>query len=51
MIVASLSRYNDEMEELKQAGVKVVFNLYAEAGVSYAEHIYQSFNQSVYNEK
>ena len=43
--IAALSRYEDEIEELKQAGVKVVFNLYAEAGVGYAEHIYQIFNQ------
>ena len=48
-MVASLSRYNDEMEELKQAGVEVVFNLYAEAGLGYAEHIFQNFNQSVYD--
>jgi len=51
IMVASLSRYNDEMEELKQAGVEVVFNLYAEAGLGYAEHIFQNLNQSVYNEK
>ncbi|RLD76385.1 MAG: hypothetical protein DRJ10_13670 [Bacteroidetes bacterium] len=51
IMVASLSRYSDEMEELKQAGVEVVFNLYAEAGLGYAEHIFQSFNQSVNNEK
>ncbi len=50
-MVAALSRYDDEMEELKQAGVQVVFNLYAEAGTGYAEHIFQIFNQSLNNEK
>ena len=39
--IAALSRYEDEIEELKQAGVQVVFNLYEEAGVGYAEHICQ----------
>ncbi len=41
MKIASLSRYDDEMEELKSAGVHVVFNLYAEAGAGYADHIAQ----------
>jgi len=50
-MIAALSRYDDEMEELKQAGVQVVFNLYAEAGAGYAEHIYKIFNQSLNNEK
>ena len=50
-MIAALSRYDDEMEELKQAGVQVVFNLYAEAGAGYAEHIFQIFNQSLNNEK
>jgi len=49
-MIAALSRYDDEMEELKQAGVKVVFNLYVEAGTGYAEHIFQIFNQSLKNE-
>jgi len=49
-MIAALSRYDDEMEELKQAGVKVVFNLYIEAGTGYGEHIFQIFNQSLKNE-
>ncbi len=44
MKIASLSRYDDEMEELKSAGVHVVFNLYAEAGAGYANHIAQELN-------
>jgi len=34
------------MEELKAAGVDVVFNLYAEAGAGYAEHIFEMYNQA-----
>ena len=44
-IIAALSRYEDEMEELKQAGVQVVFNLYAEAGAGYAEHVFRIFDK------
>ena len=44
-MIAALSRYDDEIEELKQTGVQVVLNLYAEAGVGYAEQVYQIFNQ------
>ncbi|MCK5705377.1 MAG: hypothetical protein KAI29_29710, partial [Cyclobacteriaceae bacterium] len=45
VMIAGLSRYNDEIEELKQAGVQCVFNLYAEAGVGYAEQTFQFFNE------
>lgn len=44
-MIAAISRYDDEIEELKAAGVQVVFNLYVEAGVGYAEQVYQIFNQ------
>ncbi len=47
--LASISRYKDEMEELKQAGVQVVFDLYCEAGSGFAHHTYNAFNKS--NEK
>jgi len=50
-MIAALSRYDDEMEELKQAGVQVVFNLYAEAGAGYAEHVFQIFDRSLQYEK
>jgi len=40
-----LSRYDDEMEELMSAGVHVAFNLYAEAGAGYADHIAQVLHQ------
>lgn len=38
--VAAISRYNDEMKELTDAGVDVVFNLYEEAGFGFANHTY-----------
>ena len=38
--VAALSRYDDEMKELNEAGVNVVFNLYEEAGFGFADHTY-----------
>ncbi len=40
--VAAISRFDDEMRELRQAGVQVVFNLYVEAGAGFANHAYQS---------
>lgn len=36
--VAAISRYDDEMKELHDAGVEVVFNLYEEAGFGFANH-------------
>lgn len=39
--VAALSRYDDEMLELQEAGVDVVFNLYEEAGFGFADHTYK----------
>ena len=36
--VAAISRYDDEMIELKEAGVEVVVNLYEEAGFGFADH-------------
>ncbi len=44
--LASISRYKDEMEELKQAGVQVVFDLYCEAGSGFAHHTYNMFNKT-----
>ncbi len=37
--VAAVARYADEIEALKQAGVHAAFNLYAEAGAGFAEHV------------
>ncbi len=38
--VSAISRYEDEMKELTDAGVDVVFNLYVEAGFGLANHTY-----------
>lgn len=38
--VLAISRYDDEMQELHEAGVQVVFNLYEEAGFGFANHTY-----------
>ncbi|WKK64947.1 cation:proton antiporter family protein [Lutimonas zeaxanthinifaciens] len=43
--IAAISRFDDEMKELHDAGVEVVFNLYEEAGFGFANH---TFNQ-IYN--
>ena len=40
--VAAISRFDDEMEELKNHGVQVVFNLYEEAGNGFANHTYSA---------
>ena len=40
--VAAISRFEDEMIQLKEAGVKIVFNLYEEAGAGFAEHAFNS---------
>lgn len=45
--VAAISRYDDEMLELKEAGVDVVFNLYEEAGFGFADHTFNVvFNET-----
>ena len=36
--IAALARFDDEMEELKEAGVDKVVNLYEEAGAGFAGH-------------
>ncbi len=37
--MAAVAKYADEVEELKRAGVDAAFNLYAEAGAGFAEHV------------
>jgi len=44
--VAAISRYDDEMKELLDAGVDVVFNLYEEAGFGFADHTYNQIYAS-----
>ena len=37
--VAGVARYADEIEALKKVGVHAAYNLYAEAGAGFAEHV------------
>jgi len=37
-LIAATAQFDDEVEELKQAGVHASFNFYAEAGFGFAEH-------------
>ena len=37
--VAAVARFHDEIEPLEQAGASTVFNVYAEAGAGFAEHV------------
>ncbi|VAW81934.1 Putative glutathione-regulated potassium-efflux system protein KefB, partial [hydrothermal vent metagenome] len=37
--IAAVAKYADEIEALQQAGVHAAFNLYAEAGAGFAEHV------------
>ena len=40
--VAATSKFPDEVEALKKAGVDVVFNIYTEAGTGFASHVYSN---------
>jgi len=44
--VAAISRFEDELVELREAGVQTVFNLYEEAGAGFAEHAFSSLYSS-----
>ena len=37
-LIAATAQFDDEIEELKQAGAHAAFNFYAEAGFGFAEH-------------
>lgn len=42
--LASVARYPDHEEALREAGVKYVFNFYSGAGQSFAEHVVELFD-------
>jgi len=42
--IAATAKFDDEVEELKEAGVRAVFNLYAEAGHGFAEHVCEAID-------
>ena len=41
LTVAAIARYEDEVEMLEKKGVKLVFNIYDEAGSGFSDHILQ----------
>ena len=38
-LIAATVQFDDEIQELKEAGVHAAFNIYAEAGFGFAEHV------------
>jgi len=44
-MVAAIAKYPDDIESLKQAGVDAVYNLYAEAGAGFADHVVERLLQ------
>jgi hypothetical protein len=44
--IAATAMFDDEVEELKQAGAHAAYNIYAEAGFGYAEHICQALEEA-----
>jgi hypothetical protein len=44
-VVAATGKFNEEIQQLRQLGVDTAFNLYAEAGANFANHVYNVFNQ------
>ncbi|CAB1057805.1 Putative glutathione-regulated potassium-efflux system protein KefB [Olavius sp. associated proteobacterium Delta 1] len=43
-IIAATAQFDDQVEELKEAGVQGAFNFYAEAGYGFAEHVCQALD-------
>jgi hypothetical protein len=44
--IAATAMFDDEVKELKQAGAHAAYNIYAEAGFGYAEHICQALEDA-----
>jgi hypothetical protein len=42
--IAATAQFDDEVEELRNAGVQAAFNFYAEAGFGFAEHAFRNLN-------
>ncbi len=40
-LVAATAQFDDELEELRDAGADAAFNFYAEAGAGFAEHVWR----------
>jgi len=41
-MIAATAKFEDELDELEQAGASISFNFYAEAGAGFAEHVFES---------
>ena len=48
--LASVAHYPDHEEALRKAGVHAVFNFYASAGESFAEHVAEAFGDLITEE-
>ena len=44
--IAAMAMYDDEVEELKQAGAHAAYNIYAQAGFGFAEHVCQAIEDA-----
>ncbi len=44
--IAVTAQFDDEIEELKQAGAHAAYNIYAEAGYGFAEHVCQAMGDA-----
>ena len=45
--IASVARYEDERDQLKDAGIDISFNFYAEAGAGFAEHTLSAMREQL----
>ena len=43
--LAATARFDDQVEELRYAGVHAAFNFYNEAGLGFAEHVWSVLEQ------
>jgi predicted Kef-type K+ transport protein len=43
-LIAAIAKFDDQIEELKEAGVQAAYNFYAEAGYGFAEHVCRALN-------
>jgi dihydropteroate synthase len=44
-LIAAMAMFDDEVEELKQAGAHAAYNIYAQAGFGFAEHVCQALGR------
>jgi hypothetical protein len=44
-MITATAQFPDEIEELERAGVEAAFNLYAEAGSGFAEHVAEQLGE------